>query len=62
MRTGSPGHNAWLAMKARERGRYYKAGYGIFESDAPGADRIDDGSEEGIYRALGLPYPPPATR
>lgn len=60
MRTGSQAHNAWLARRAIDRGLHYKAGYGIYTSD--GETRMDDGSEEGVYRVLGLEWPNPINR
>lgn len=62
MRTGSAGFNATLATRAREQGKYYKAGYGIFESDQPNAARLDDGTEAGIFMALNMPFRTPNNR
>lgn len=64
MRTGSRGHNAWLAGRAQRLGLIYHAGYGIFKQNPSGSlgQRVDDGSEEGIYTALGLAYVPPEQR
>lgn len=58
MRTGSAEHNRNLAARAQSLGLSYRAGYGIFRGDA----RVDDGTEGGIYRALGLVVPRPADR
>lgn len=62
MRTGSAQYNTWLASRAKSKGLYYKAGYGIFKSDAPDAARVDDGTEAGIWKALGLLYAEPEMR
>ncbi len=58
MRTGSAEHNRNLAVRARNQYLLYRAGYGIFRD----IERIDDGTEAGIYKALGLDYPKPESR
>jgi len=58
MRTGSDRFNVSLAQRAIRMGLQYKAGYGIFRD----GERLDDGSEEGIFRALGLDWCPPTAR
>lgn len=58
MRTGSAEHNRNLATQARRKNLMYRAGYGIYRDDT----RVDDGSEAGIYTALGLSYPNPESR
>jgi DNA polymerase/3'-5' exonuclease PolX len=58
MRTGGAAHNAFLARRAMELRLEYKAGYGVFSS----GHRIDDGTEQGIYTALRLPYTIPSKR
>lgn len=64
MRTGPAGHNASLARLAQEQRLYYHAGHGIFQlgPDNRFGSRVDDGSEAGIYAALGLTCPLPANR
>ena len=67
MRTGSEDFNRYLAGSARHRGMYYRAGYGIYEHDDRGCkgdfgQRLDDGSEEGIFSILGIPYRKPEER
>jgi DNA polymerase/3'-5' exonuclease PolX len=58
MRTGSAVHNRNLASMARRKYLNYRAGYGIYR----GNYRMDDGSEQGIYKALGMAYPKPESR
>lgn len=58
MRTGSERFNISLAERAKRMGLQYKAGYGIFRDGA----RMDDGTEEGIFKALGLDWYPPEQR
>lgn len=64
MRTGPAAHNAWLAARAQRMHLSYRAGYGIYRlgEDCRFTKRVDDGSETGIYQALGLPYPQPDQR
>lgn len=52
MRTGSEAFNISLATRAQRMGLNYHAGYGIFDSDNR---RMDDGTEDGVFRCLGLP-------
>lgn len=59
MRTGSAKFNQSLAVRAKRMGISYRAGYGIFNKDG---ERLDDGTEPGIFTALGLPYIPPSER
>ena len=58
MRTGSAEYNIRLAKRAQELGLHYVAGHGIFEGDR----RVDDGTEAGIWTALGWEYVPPERR
>lgn len=58
MRTGSERHNKWLARTAHARGLDYHAGHGIYAGQA----RIDDGTERGLYDALGIPFIKPENR
>lgn len=58
MRTGSAEYNIRLAKRAQDLGLRYKAGYGIYE----GERRVDDGTERGIWTALGWEYVPPESR
>lgn len=59
MRTGSEEHNKRLAATALASGLEYHAGYGIFRPDG---QRVDDGTEAGIYQALGLHFFEPEHR
>ncbi len=52
MRTGSEAFNISLAERAKRMGLHYKAGYGIFRN----GERMDDGTEEGIFQALGMAW------
>lgn len=58
MRTGSTEYNIRLARRAQELGLRYRAGYGVFD----GFNRVDDGTERGIWAALGWEYVPPESR
>jgi DNA polymerase/3'-5' exonuclease PolX len=58
MRTGSAENNIRLAKRALELGLKYRAGYGVFD----GERRVDDGTERGIWAALGWEYVPPERR
>jgi DNA polymerase (family 10) len=58
MRTGSEVFNISLAERAKRMGLQYKAGYGIFRD----GERLDDGTEEGIFKALGIDWCPPNVR
>jgi len=57
IRTGSAQSNMRLASKARSIGLKFSH-YGVFNGD----ERVDDNTEEGIYRVLGLSYKPPEER
>lgn len=59
MRTGSEKFNISLAERAKNMNMHYKAGYGIFSRYG---NRLDDGTEEGIFKVLGLPFIPPMER
>lgn len=59
MRTGPAQLNQALAARALQLGWSYRAGYGLF--DANGA-RLDDDTEAGIFRLLGLRFVPPLER
>ena len=52
MRTGSAAFNVRLAQQAKENGLIYRAGYGIFKPIS--GERVDDGTEESILKALGI--------
>lgn len=56
-RTGSMDHNVKLASKAKKMGLKFSP-YGVFKD----GKRIDDNSEEGIFKALGEDYVPPEER
>jgi len=58
LRTGSAEFNKNLVIRAMRLGLQYRAGYGIFR----GEERIDDGTEAGIFTALGLKLVSPAER
>jgi DNA polymerase/3'-5' exonuclease PolX len=58
MRTGSAEFNANLASRAKRMNLKYVAGYGIFRE----TERVDDGTEAGIFVALGLPWTDPPAR
>jgi DNA polymerase/3'-5' exonuclease PolX len=58
MRTGSAEFNANLASRAKKMNLKYVAGYGIFRE----TERVDDGTEAGIFTALGLPWTEPPVR
>ena len=55
--TGSKAHNIALRRIAQERGLKVNE-YGVFRDD----NRITGGTEESVYRALGLPLIPPELR
>jgi DNA polymerase/3'-5' exonuclease PolX len=50
MRTGDERFNIMLCQRAQRFGMKYRAGYGVFQGDK----RMDDGTEDGIFRTLGL--------
>jgi DNA polymerase/3'-5' exonuclease PolX len=58
MRTGSAEFNMRLAAKAKSLGAHYNAGHGIFMGD----QRLDDGTEAGIFATLGYKYVEPKLR
>jgi DNA polymerase/3'-5' exonuclease PolX len=58
MRTGSTEFNLNLVSQARRRGLEYRAGYGLYR----GEQRVDDGTEAGIFQALEMRYTPPDRR
>lgn len=58
MRTGSAEYNIRLSQRAQELGLHYVAGHGIFD----GLNRVDDGTETGIWTALGWEWVPPESR
>lgn len=58
MRTGSAEFNRNLAIRARQLGLQYRAGYGIYRGD----ERVDDGTEAGIFHSLGLKLVRPVER
>jgi DNA polymerase/3'-5' exonuclease PolX len=58
MRTGSAEFNKHLAARAKKMGMKYVAGYGIFRE----TERVDDGTEAGIFTALNLPWTDPPVR
>lgn len=58
MRTGSAEYNIRLAKRAQELGLRYRAGHGVFD----GLNRVDDGTEAGIWKALGWEWVPPERR
>ncbi len=59
MRTGSEAFNVSLATRAKRYGYVYRAGYGIFNLDG---QRVDDGTEAGVFAALGIPWIAPELR
>ena len=64
MRTGSEFHNKMLARRAYQLKMFYHAGYGIYRigPDMRYSIRVDDGTEQGVYAALMLPYLQPQIR
>ena len=61
MRTGSRNFNRWIVRRCQDRQYHYKAGHGIYRDEAC-TDRIDDDTEPGIFRCLGLSDVPPIRR
>lgn len=57
-RTGSTSYNMSLVQRAGRMGLNYRVGHGIYN----GQTRVDDGTEAGIWRALGLDYIDPEQR
>ncbi|HSW62079.1 MAG TPA: hypothetical protein VLH56_01990 [Dissulfurispiraceae bacterium] len=60
MRTGSAELNISLAARAKRLNLCYVAGYGVF--DMREIKRLDDGTEDGIFAALGIPPITPVNR
>jgi DNA polymerase (family 10) len=58
VRTGSMGHNIWLAQRAKQIGMKFAAGAGIERDGHVVAGRTEDE----VFRALGLVVPAPAER
>lgn len=59
IRTGSVEHNIFMVKQAMKKGwKLHASGEGLFDSRT-GGRRIDDGTEEGIFSALGIPYKEP---
>lgn len=58
LRTGPADFNVQLIALAKSKELEYRAGYGIFSCD----QRVDDGTEEGVFRALGMRWVDPAHR
>lgn len=58
VRTGSAEHNVWLASYARSKGMRIKYSEGLLKEDKVVAGE----DEQGIFAALGLPYPLPPQR
>ncbi|HSW62695.1 MAG TPA: hypothetical protein VLH56_05210 [Dissulfurispiraceae bacterium] len=52
MRTGSEALNISLAVRAKKLNLCYVAGYGIY--DLQKIERLDDGTEDGLFIALGI--------
>jgi DNA polymerase/3'-5' exonuclease PolX len=57
-RTGSEIFNVNLVQRCRRLGLQYRAGHGIYKDGA----RFDDGTEAGIFRAVGMDYVQPWER
>lgn len=62
MRTGDAEFNRSLAARAKMIGLKYHAGYGIYAPDGAEGKRMDDGTEAGIFEALGIPWIEPKNR
>lgn len=64
MRTGPLELNRVMCNHAADRGLHYKAGHGIYRLDHDGqcTERVDDGTEAGIFAALGMPCREPELR
>lgn len=58
MRTGPAEFNRRLASRAKKMNLKYVAGYGIYRE----SERIDDGTEAGVFTALNLPWTDPPVR
>jgi DNA polymerase/3'-5' exonuclease PolX len=62
IRTGSVEHNLFMVGLAKSRGWILHAsGEGLFDS-REGGHRLDDGTEESVFRLLGLSYREPELR
>lgn len=63
MRTGSAEFNRGMAARAQDRRLHYKAGYGIYRLTASNLlERVDDGTEAGIFAALKMAWVDPEKR
>jgi len=58
VRTGSADHNMWLAGHAFSKGMRLKYSEGLLKDGV----RVAGETEQGVFEALGLPYPSPARR
>jgi len=58
VRTGSADHNMWLAGHAFSKGMRLKYSEGLIKDDISVAGE----TEQGVFEALGLPYPSPTER
>ncbi|MCW3994522.1 MAG: hypothetical protein NWE98_00025 [Candidatus Bathyarchaeota archaeon] len=58
IRTGSAEHNMWLAAQAIAKGMRLKYSQGLIQNDTVVAGE----TEQAVFEALGLPYPPPTQR
>jgi DNA polymerase (family 10) len=58
VRTGSANHNVWLAGYAISKGMRIKYSEGLIKEGVAGAGE----TEQGVFEALGLPYPLPSQR
>ena len=58
IRTGSAEHNMWLAAYAISKGMRLKYSEGLIKEGNP----IAGETEQGMFEALGLPYPAPSQR
>ena len=58
VRTGSAEHNMWLAGYAISKGMRIKYSEGLIKNEVA----IAGETEQGVFEALGLPYPLPAER
>jgi len=62
IRTGSTAHNIFMVTEAKKRGwKLHASGEGLYNARV-GGQRIDDGTEQGIFEALGIPYKEPSER
>jgi len=58
VRTGSADHNMWLAGYAISKGMRIKYSEGLIKDNSV----IAGETEQGVFEALGLPYPLPSER